>query len=390
LWTHGQFEFAILVNNRGDPIVAKRRLGSDAWETFDLADIPGNPLGAPTEADLHNDYVIGVDGKGFIHVVGNMHAEPLRYVRSTRPLEIDSWTAATMTGMESDVTYPAFVELRDGTLLFWCREGYSGNGDILVNRLDEESQQWHRVTRVIDGTSNNESAYLQHIAVGRDGSLDVMYVWRSTGAVATNNDISYAESKDGGATWTKVDGTPLALPLTHASGNVVVDTPPVGSGLSNAGGFEIDAKGRPHGIFEISGKRGARLLLHVWYDGRRWRSTRLSTPLARGMRPSLVTTPDGGVFALGSVPTGHGYARVVVIDLNRSPRCRALTPLLDVPGGWEVTFDTQRLNLDGSLSILVPSVNSASGGSAAGSSRDWQAEVLTYRLSDTTSPCHSR
>ena len=51
--------------------------------------------------DSHNAVVVGIDEAGYIHVTGNMHADPLVYFRSTRPFDVRTLKQeATMVGGE--------------------------------------------------------------------------------------------------------------------------------------------------------------------------------------------------------------------------------------------------------------------------------------------------
>ena len=139
----------------------------------------GNPLALPTEPDEHNVYVVAVDGRGVVHVAGNMHNVPVRWVRSRRPGSITQWTAEGRPRRRlGDLS--AVRAGPGGRLLFFYRSGASGEGDLMLRRWDPAARAWSRPTTVIDGRSAGESAYPQRIAVDRDGTLHLMYTWRAT------------------------------------------------------------------------------------------------------------------------------------------------------------------------------------------------------------------
>ncbi len=93
------------------------RRGSDGWRVANLAKLRRNPLAAPTADDEHNIYAIAVDSSsGRVHVAGNMHGSPLRYVR-TAPGSLDRWATGPAPAKGERVTYPAFTSLPDGTPL---------------------------------------------------------------------------------------------------------------------------------------------------------------------------------------------------------------------------------------------------------------------------------
>src|SRR2546421_5454366 len=92
LWSAGGYQYAVWVGSDGTPHAGRRRRGSREWKIVNLAKLRGNPLAAPTADDTHNVYVIAADAEGGVHVAGNMHLSPLRYVRGLGSL--DRW----MTG----------------------------------------------------------------------------------------------------------------------------------------------------------------------------------------------------------------------------------------------------------------------------------------------------
>ena len=53
-----------------------------------------------------------------------------------------------MTGVESSVTYPQFLTLPNGDLLFLYRVGASGGGNTLLNHWSLSSQTWTNVDRI--------------------------------------------------------------------------------------------------------------------------------------------------------------------------------------------------------------------------------------------------
>ena len=97
-----------------------------------------------------------------------------------------------MTGiLEEHVTYPEFYRLSDGNLLFFYRDGSSGNGNLLINYYDCETQRWSkRQQNLIDG-EGERNAYWQ-MAIDAEDRIHLSWVWRETPDVATNHDMCYA------------------------------------------------------------------------------------------------------------------------------------------------------------------------------------------------------
>jgi BNR repeat-containing family member len=313
----------------------------------DLANLRGNPLAAPTVDDTHNVYAIATDAGGGVHVAGNMHLSPFRYARANADLE--HWSTKPAPAGGPSVTYPAFTALPDGTLLFWRREGRAGEGKVILDALGPGASRWHSLGTIVDGSPTGESPYLNHIAVDpRTGVIHLMFEWRSGPTVTSTNDVGYAQSADGGRTWTTGQGVPLALPITHTPASTIVDTEPTGSGLVNQGGLTVDSQGRPHGMVVYDRPTGEREWQELWLDGGSWHS-KWFTDLDLDSRPQLAGTPDGRVWVLGA----RGSA-LLAIDVTPDQDPAPTQSLARVPVGWEASYDSQALALYGLVEMLIP------------------------------------
>ena len=130
-----------------------------------------------------------------------------------------------MTGVdEKDVTYPEFYNLDGGDLLFAYRSGGSGRGNLVMNRYDVKTRKWSRVQDVLIDGERKRNAYWQ-LYVDAKGIIHVSWVWRETPDVATNHDLCYARSADGGRTWEKSTGEIYTLPITIANAEVACQIP---------------------------------------------------------------------------------------------------------------------------------------------------------------------
>lgn len=375
LWASGEEQFAVWAGRDGSPVVGRRRLPNGTWTVADLGDIPGNPLASPTEPDPHNVYAVAVDSEGYVHVAGNMHADPLRYARSVQPGSIDEWTAGTMVGTEeASVTYPAFVRAPDGGLLFFYRDGGAGGGDTILNRLAPGADTWQRVTTLLDGRASGESAYLQHVSVdpGR-GAIHLMFLWRADESPSTNGDISYARSQDGGLSWEASDGSVLSLPITHATAEVVVATRTGALEVLNQGGLAVDGEGRPHGAFRARTPADGAGVLHVWQEAGAWRHELLLADRSIGGRPA-VASGDGGAYLLWTESQGRGRSTLWLTGLGDGPSTDDVMLARLPVAGWEPTFDSVALAERGRLHALLP-LEIQAGDGAGG-----QAAVVTWDM----------
>jgi len=365
--TFNNKQYTVYVGIDKKPIIAKRTLPNGDWEAFDLSTITGNPLNSPIADDNHNILSVAVDSDGYIHVVGNMHANPMRYIRSANPEDIFSWELPSMTGVnENSVTYPQFVKLRDGKLLLFYRNGMPGLGNIYINEYNTTTKTWSKKqTMLIDGTPSDENPYLNHIAVDKNNVIHIMYVWRGTGNASTNNDICYAKSEDGGNTWVKSDGTNLTLPITHANSEIVVKTTLTGSGLLNQNGLETDKSGNPHGAFLLYDSEGNTQIYHVWHDGSLWHNDKVTNFNFKYntnvnildytiSRPSVFTTRNNKVYIMYRCNVNGKRGSLRVIDVTPGNFYYDEFDLCKIDlHDYEPTFDTQALYEKNELHLLI-------------------------------------
>lgn len=249
LLTYKQHQFVVFYDENHRITVGSRKLDSDNWHFVQPSGffIPErNRYSNVTEFDSHNYLTMAVDKDGYIHISGNMHVDPLIYYRSEYPLDIDSLCAVRhMTNeRENRVTYPLFFKDHAGNLLFRYRDGMSGNGDDLYNIYDCQTKTWSRLldSPLLNG-EGERNGYARLPISGPDGYWHMLWMWRETPNCETNNNLSYAKSKDL-LHWEKANGEPIALPIDIKRGDII-DPSPVKGGLINMSqelGF--DNKGR--------------------------------------------------------------------------------------------------------------------------------------------------
>lgn len=257
--------------------IGRRTLGSSRWEVFKHPTFTANTI-----TDGHDVIAFGIDGEGHMHLSWGMHGDAFHYSKSTAPVTgtapIVLGPDTTMTGQEAVVTYPQFLRLPDGDLLFLFREGYSGNGDTYLNRYDLATHAWSPVhssggvpVPFIKGMWAPVRDYNAYVNMpqlgGPDGDdLILTFNWRylpvngsgapgSPGGFSgyqTNNTLNFARSPDAGATWQKFSGTPYSLPISkeaesgvEATRAEVIQAIPEGYSLINQASMCLDAADNP-------------------------------------------------------------------------------------------------------------------------------------------------
>lgn len=267
LLTHGERQFVAFYDADRKMTVASRGLGSAEWQMVRL----------PSEIkwDSHNYIAMTIDDSGRIHLAGNMHCVPLIYFRTREPLDIRTFERIPeMTGEdETRCTYPAFFRGINGELVFTYRQGGSGNGFRVYNVYDDEARQWKRLLDepLVSGEGKMNAYPFGHGPVkGPDGLFHLVWIWRDTPDCATNHDISYARSRDL-RQWTKSDGTPLALPITIETGEIVDPVQPGGGAINSNLRLGFDAQKRPVISYHKHDENGNTQVYNARLEDGEWR-----------------------------------------------------------------------------------------------------------------------
>lgn len=342
-------------------VLGKRRLGTSGWE-IKRTQYQGNA------GDAHDAISLMVDGAGYLHVAWDHHNSRLHYAQSVQPGSLELGPQRPMVGRDEDaVTYPEFHRQPEGGLLFLYRTGKSGRGNLVVNRYDPASGRWERLhDKLIDG-EGKRNAYWQAF-IDRQGTVHISWVWRESPDVASNHDMAYARSRDGGRTWETSDGRKYALPITAATAEYAARIPQH-SELINQTSMSADSQGNPYIATYWRDTGSAVPQYHIVFradDGWRVRSLDFrKTPFSlsgAGTKRIPIARPQLLVSGASSTPS----ALLVFRDEERGSRVSVasfkdvrnsawtLTDLTDESvGAWEPSYDTELWMRDGVLSLFV-------------------------------------
>lgn len=249
--TRGDRQWLVYADGDRLPRLTSRLLPAGEWTTpLDLSQITGNPLGSTLTLDLHNQWNIGIDISGRLHIAGNTHNVALKYARTSTGADPDTLTpagfATASMPSNSQVSYSSFFTQPDGTLFFAYREGGSGDGDWMLNTWDDTAGTWSS-RQVWRGLIDGYSPYPHRFAIDPDsGVMHVLWCWREAADGATNDGLYYGYSVDKGVTWRRLDGTLYPSPIRRSTVDRVVERPAPASELLNQGGSIVDYLGRPH------------------------------------------------------------------------------------------------------------------------------------------------
>lgn len=237
LVTHEKVQYIAYYDAQQYMVIGKRNKNDNAWE------VKRTPYKGNTE-DAHNSISIMTDGDGFLHVAWDHHNDSLHYAKSLAPGSLSLTNKIPMTGaLEDLITYPEFYKTGNGDLYFFYRYGASGNGNLVINKYDIKSKTWTQLqNNLIDG-EGKRNAYWQTF-VDHSGTIHVSWVWRESWDVATNHDMCYARSKDGGETWENSKSQIYDLPITLETAEIALRIPQ-NHELINQTSMTADKNGNP-------------------------------------------------------------------------------------------------------------------------------------------------
>jgi hypothetical protein len=258
---YGQHPTDPSYGSNGKIWLGRRTVGSDQWEVFRTGFFP-NDIN-----DGHDVISFGIDGEGYMHISWGMHNNPLFYKKSKSPvlgtntMNTTDFVTVLMPNCGTSITYPQFLNLPNGDLLFLYRVGASGGGDLYLNRYVLSRHAWTNVNMTgsacapfIKGNwsvATNYNAYPNMPCVDGAGNLFLTWTWRETPAFQSNHDLFYARSSDGGVTWRRSDNNAYTLPISQygeSNANSLAElilNIPQNSSLINQAGMCLDANTNP-------------------------------------------------------------------------------------------------------------------------------------------------
>jgi hypothetical protein len=238
LVTYNDTQFIAFYDKQQYVVLGKRKTGEKSWELRQTI-YRGNAT------DAHNAISIMVDGDGYLHLSWDHHNNSLRYCKGLQPGSLDMSEKIPMTGIaETSVSYPEFYKMPDGDLLFFYRDGGSGRGNLVINTYSIKNKQWTQVhNNLIDG-EGKRNAYWQ-ACTDTKGAIHLSWVWRESPDVASNHDMCYARSTDGGVSWERSTGEKYQLPITSSTAEYALRIPQE-SELINQTSMVADDQGNPY------------------------------------------------------------------------------------------------------------------------------------------------
>ncbi len=366
LATFKDTQFIAYYNKDSYLVVGKRKIGDANW-------ITKRSQYKANITDAHNVISLMVDDDGYLHLSWGQHNIPLNYCMSVSPYSLTLTEKKSMTEQnEKSVTYPEFFKLPNSNLLFFYRTGMSGNGNLILNNYNIKTKHWVQLQQnLIDG-EGKRNAYWQSV-VDKKGIIHISWVWRESPDVASNHDLCYALSKDGGVTWEKSNGEKYFLPINATTAEYICRIPQK-SELINQTSMNVDDNGNPFIATYFREKDSQIPQYHVIFnDGKAWHTQNLAFrktafSLAGGgtkkipiSRPQILLWNKKSTVIAALVYRDEERDSKVSIAINKDIFNKTNWTLQDLTdssvGAWEPSFDTELWKNKKQLNLFVQFAN---------------------------------
>jgi hypothetical protein len=271
--------------------------------------------------DPHDNGVIQIDRDGYLWVFVSARntSRPSAVFRSDAPYSTASFTEVATTGLGNTNAYPQLYyipggESENGRFFFFCTR-YTAGRELYFN-TSIDGVNWAE-TRKLAGFGG-------HYQVSNHfGNLVGTAFNQHLGGNDNRTDLNYMQSDDFGATWTTVDGSPIAIPVMSKSSPARIIDYASQKLLVYVKDMVFDENGYPH-IFYLTvndasgnghepGPDGEPRLMRVTrWTGTEWETT--SMPPSATASSTVVHNYNMGSFSVeGStwtaiIPSGAGAA----------------------------------------------------------------------------------
>ncbi|RZK33321.1 MAG: neuraminidase, partial [Pedobacter sp.] len=254
------------------------------------------------------------------------------------------------------------------------------------------TKAWTRIQdNLIDG-QGKRNAYVQ-TAIDAKGAIHLSWVWRESPDVASNHDLCYAKSTDGGLTWQKSDGTKYSLPINASNAEYALKIPQK-SELINQTSMFADENGNPFIATYWRDADDKVPQYHIVYKtDKNWGVNKLNfrkTPFSLSgggtkkipiSRPQLISWSAKNIISCAlvfrDVERGNKVSIAIGNDITKPNwDCKDLTEMS--VGEWEPTFDTELWIIKKRLDLFVQKVEQVDGEGKA-NALPTKVQVLTWK-----------
>jgi hypothetical protein len=244
-----------------------------------------------------------------------------------------------------------------------------------MNRYEVATGAWTRLHDNLVSGEGRRNAYWQAF-LDHAGTFHLSWVWRESPDVASNHDLGYARSRDGGLTWESAGGARQTLPITASTAEYAARIPQ-NSELINQTSMAADRDGHPYiaSYWRDAGSNVPQYRI-AYHDGSAWRRLDLGFRSAafslsgQGTKAIPISRPQvvldirsdqpKGVLVFRDAERGSKVSAVTIADIKGGRW--AVRDLTDASAGaWEPSFDTELWKRSGELHLFLQNVKQVDG-----------------------------
>ena len=268
----------------------------------------------------HGRPAITIDSRGYLHTVYGVHHNDIPYRRTVRPNDASEWTEEVLFG--EALSYPTLVCGPDDALYLTGRHGWQGVRMYVKPR----DKAWEDRGLIATGDVGRVSYSAFHSGLAWSPDHKVLHFSTSTYQSRDENrwgmiqSANYMRSLDFGKTWQRADGTPIKLPATSETMDVLVRQESFSPcpGIRNVGAIVVDSRGNPYVLYSQHSMKPRGKVFLVTADAKgQWKHLPLQAALdkhapgwvAMAFRGGLTITEDDVIhIAMSIVPWDHPAA----------------------------------------------------------------------------------
>lgn len=262
--------------------------------------------------DNHGGPALTVDSKGYLHIIYYPHHNPFRYRRSVRPNDVSEWGPEIRFG--ESLSYPVVLCAPDDTLILTGRRYYLDKSQ--PNEMDlwkkPAGGEWQRQGTILRSRTRGYAHFQDSLAWGPDGKTIHLscriYETSPTKGEVPFQTVGYLVSPDAGVTWKHSNGSPVTLPATADTVEVLASGGGTTGRTLYAGPLAVNKSGVPHLLYSLRLKTGARSFLCTPGAEGKW--------IQRDLHPYLPPAwKDYDLAMVGAVTFGESGRGTVVASV---------------------------------------------------------------------------
>ena len=242
--------------------------------------------------DNHGGPALAADSEGFLHIVYYPHHHPFRYRRSSRPNDAADWGDEVRFGTRC--TYPTLVVGPDDTLYLTGRESNQVGEPWVVNLYSKKpGEAWRGPTPILVAEEPGYSHFQEALAWGPDHRTLHLSTRMYGGKPGRPHTVGYLRTRDFGATWETAAGTPVDLPATSATVDIIDNDGGRGGRGFRCGAMAVNGDGTPLVLYGDTSHRPPQAWLASPEADGEWAKHPLLEKLAKSLPDHCLFMPGG-------------------------------------------------------------------------------------------------